>query len=125
METIELKKIEIFFCNVNKAMGLSGHCHYGEVTIELKTTGEIGFPSFKNTYEEISNFVQGLNLKGFKGTNEEVLRYIHNELLCFEYKECLAYDGGFELYKTTLKVMGVQDENNHSNGFTTYRKYAV
>ena len=123
MESITLKPIEIFFCNVNNDMNLKGHCHYAEVILEFQTVGKIGFPSFKDTFNEIMDFVQNLKLKGFKGTNEDLLRYIHDEVSRKKLQTTANYKGNYSLLSTTLKVMGVQDENNHSNGFTTYKKW--
>ena len=107
---------------MNKDMNLTGHCHYGEVIIEFETIGKIGFPSFKDTHLEIESFLQGLKLKGLNMTNEGVLRFIVEELEKFDYPATEKYGGNFKLCTVTLKVMGVQDENNHSNGFTTYTK---
>ena len=122
METIQLKPIEIFFCNINKDMNLTGHCHYAEVIIEFETLGEIGFPAFKDTFLEVESFVQGLKLTGLKMTNEGVLRFITEELEKFDYPATKKYSGKFKVCTVTLKIMGVQDENNHANGFTTYTK---
>tara|TARA_R110000751_G_scaffold221781_1_gene324123 strand:+ start:60 stop:437 length:378 start_codon:yes stop_codon:yes gene_type:complete len=121
METITLSPINIFFCNTNKEMGLKGHCHFAEVILKFETYGEIGFPVFKNTVGEIENFLQfELKLKGFAGTNEALGRMINKELLDFDYSEAKKFGGSFGLKSTTLKVMGVSDENNHSNGFAIY-----
>ena len=120
-ETITLKPIGIFFCNTNKDMGLSAHCHYAEVQITFQTIGDIGFPSFHDTFEEVKNFVQGLKLKPFKGTNEMVARYIWNQLLDFDFPATQKYGGDFEAHSMTLNVMGLRDENNHADGFTTYK----
>ena len=124
METITLEPIRIFFCNINAEMGLKGHCHYAEVIIEWETIGEIGYPSFAHTNKEVRDFVQGLELKGIKGTNEQVLRYIWDSLGNIDFEECEKYNGKFRLYSLTLKVMGVKDSNNHDDGFTTYKKTA-
>ena len=124
METVTLKPIEIFFCNVNSEMNLTGHCHYAEVIVQFENIGDIGFPSFKETYEELMNFVQSRKLKGIKGTNEYVLRYLFDQIKMFDFSRTKKYKGKFKLRSVTLKVMGVQDENNHSNGFTVYKKTA-
>lgn len=123
METITIGGIKIFFCNQNKEMGLSGHCHFAEVEVEFLTTEEIGYPSFKHTNDEIRSFIRSLRLKGIKGTNEDVLRLIFNELRGFNFSETQKYDGGFSVHCVTLKVMGVEDENNHDDGFTVYKKW--
>jgi hypothetical protein len=123
METITLTPINIFFCNINKEMNLTGHCHYATVTLKFETTGEMGFPVFKETVRQISNFLQKdlKQLKGFPGTNEAIGRMINQEMLFFDYSEAEKYKGcSFRLFSTTLKVMGVNDENNHSDGFAVY-----
>ena len=122
METVILEPIKVFFCNINKEMNLGGHCHYAEVIPEFETLGAIGFPSFHNTNNEVKDFLQGLNLKGFKGTNEDVLRFICKELNAFHFNQTKPFNCKFRLHKVILKVMGVRDENNHADGFTTYTK---
>lgn len=123
METITLSPINIFFCNVNKEMNLTGHCHYAQVVLEFETIGLLGFPVFKETVSEIANKLQHeIKLKGFPGTNEAIGRMINNEMLNFHYSETKKYEGcKFRLKSTTLKVMGVNDENNHSDGFANYK----
>lgn len=122
MELITLSPINIFFCNVNKVMKLSGHCHYATVILSYRTVGEVGFPVFKSTVGEIAGYLQHeLQLKALPMTNEAVGRYIYNHMREFHYSETKQYEGcAFELYRVVLNVMGVNDVNNHSDGFATY-----
>lgn len=120
METITLKPIEIFFCNANDDMGLTGHCHFAQVTIVFESLAPIGFPSFNMTYAELGKMIRDLKLKPVRGTNEDVARMIMAAVEAYAYPSTTAFKGLWRVYGLTLDVMGVQDENNHSDGFTRY-----
>lgn len=121
METITLNNIPLFFCNVNKEMGLTGHCHHADLSITFETLTSVGYPSFKKTNDFVRKHVQSLPLKGFKGTNEDVAAAIFGHLVLMDLDIFDEYVGKFRVYKIKLNVYSHEDENNHDNGYTTYK----
>lgn len=121
MRTITIGPFPFMFSNRNEEMKLTPHAHHADVMVEYVTVGAIGYPSFKDTNAEVKNFIQNLKLKGFRGTNEDVVNYIFSELDSFrlqaaeKYGNCL-----YKLNSITVKVYSHQDENNHDDGATIY-----
>jgi hypothetical protein len=125
-EFITLQPVGIFFCNINKDMNLTGHCHYADVQCTFETLGAYGFPVFYDTAEELKNFIQNLPIyKGFKGTNEELVRQLFYRIAAAvedeNFETVRRFEGSqFTLHKITVRIMGLKDANNHADGFTIY-----
>jgi hypothetical protein len=120
MELIKTKEIHLLFSNINDEMKLKGHAHHAIVSFEFETLGSVGFPAFKQTVDELRKFVLALPIKGFRGTNEAIIRMIHGAVKTADLSECTRYNGRFRLFQTNLAILGVDDELNHDEGATLY-----
>ena len=125
MNTIEVGPFSIFFTNVNTEMKLPGHSHFALVKLTYLTTGQMGFPSFRDTHQEIHEKLREVTARPFRNsTNEDVLQKIIESLFEFKPESAKRYDtekSGYELISVVLQVRGVFDHIGHADSFTTYR----
>ena len=111
----------IFFTNVNTAMGIPGHSHFAEVTLEFRSLGAIGFPAFEHTYEVIQAYLVAATVNPFRGaTNEDVADQLWNVIQKVDWSALDHFGGKFELCRLELAVRGVPDKIGHADGFTRY-----
>lgn len=124
METITVGPLQSFFSNKNDEMGLKGHSHACNVTLEYRTLGSTGFPAFESTYRDLQERIKQVLGKPIRGTNEVVGRLLWQELANFSTPEMERWGGGYRLVKLTLGVLGVPDEIGHADGYTFYSYFA-
>lgn len=102
-------------------MNLRGHSHYAQVNFEFRTVGQVGFPSFAHTHEEIQGHLIALTRKPFTdATNEDVLRQLFEYFLTVKLQRVKEYNCLFELVKMEMLVRGVPDDIGHADSFTKY-----
>ena len=120
-ETVTVGPFSAFFTNVNKEMGLAGHSHFAQVTLEYANDGARGFPAFADTYAAIHEYLQTLTASPFRDcTNEEVARRLFNQFFTFRDPRFDRWGGAYHLIRLTLAVRGVPDRIGHADGFTSY-----
>ena len=121
--SITVGPFSIMFCNVNKEMGLAGHCHFAEVYCEFDTLASTGFPSFEETHNVVQEVLKDVtDRKSFKDhTNEKVALALFEIVDSMESPEFDKYGGQWKLRALTLRVRGVPDHIGHANGFTEYK----
>jgi len=120
-QQIKIKDFSIFFTNINKEMNLSGHSHFGLVSMTFDHN-KTGFPAFGATYQDIKNELEQFTEKAFReSTNEEVARRLFSHFAELDYgKFNWPYETKFWLTSLTLSVRGVQDKWGHADGFADY-----
>jgi hypothetical protein len=119
--TISVGPIDIFFTNVNRAMGLRAHSHYGRVTVVYDTLGRHGYPSFRETNDALRERIHTLTRNVFKdATNEDIADRIFEHLDGYEDKVWQPWGGSYQLRAVHLDVIGVIDEIGHDDSTTTY-----
>jgi len=140
LETITVGPLGLEFHNLNSAMKLKGHRHYGTVEVTFQTLAEVGFPAFRDTVEPMEAAIQEATAAPFRdpGTNEQVAQAMFDLFDGWAHESCLKYnapgairgdtsrltaDGEvacFRLLAIRLGVMGVRDKIGHNPGMTYY-----
>lgn len=121
MRTITIGPFPFMFSNRNEEMNLTPHAHHADVEVEYVTRGAIGYPSFKDTNLDVKIFIQSLKLKGFKGTNEDVVNHIFQSLDMWKPPSAEKYGNcNYILNSIKVRVYSYYDENHHDDGVTTY-----
>lgn len=128
-KTITIGPFGVQFINVNKPMGLPGHQHYAEISVELDTTGDIGYPSFEETNDCVYDFLVGATERAFRdATNEDVEERIFEGLCAWLRSDnpdlppvLKKWGGHYRVRAMSVGVMGVRDKIGHAPGMTYYR----
>lgn len=121
MRTITVGPFPFMFSNRNEKMNLTPHAHHATILVEYLTSGDMGYPSFKDTNAELKEKIQNLKLKGFHGTNEDVVNYIFDQLESWQPPSGIKYGTtAYKLNSIQVSVYSHQDENNHDDGVTMY-----
>lgn len=121
-KTITVGPFSAFFFNVNREMGLPGHSHFAQITLEFRTNGDgHGFPAFGETYKAIQDHIIKLTEKPFRdATNEVVADRLYEAFTHLDDERITKWGGDFTLVRMTLSVRGVPDKIGHADGFTDY-----
>lgn len=122
-ETITVGPVGVFFCNTNTAMALRSHCHTGAVTVVFATTGEVGYPSFRDTNEALRQRIReltGVERPFRDATNEDVCRRLFQALDGWTCPQWQRWAGSYHLHAVHLDVIGVDDKIGHDPGVTRY-----
>jgi hypothetical protein len=136
VETVTTGPYGIQFTNKNRDMGLPGHSHFAEVTLEflslppdptktlLRNPPKQGFPVFQCTAEPIQRRLAAVVAKPIIGTNEEVARQIFAAFDGWTCPEAENFGGEWRLNAVILSVQGVLDAIGHSysRGVYTVRR---
>jgi uncharacterized glyoxalase superfamily metalloenzyme YdcJ len=119
--SITIGPFGVFFTNVNTAMKLAGHSHYGEITLRFATLEARGFPAFATTYAVVQSRLVELTAKPFRdATNEDVADQLFAAFDGWTDPAIASWGGAWQLDRLDLAVRGVLDKIGHADGFTTY-----
>jgi hypothetical protein len=122
--TVVVGPFPIYFGNVNKAMGLRGHYHTGAVTLHYGyPQAAHGYPSFKETNDELRGHLVELTHGIFKdATNEDVATRLWEDLVWWMGDTWRQWGGTYWLDRLDLDVEGVHDDIGHDASTTRYTR---
>lgn len=114
----------VFFTNVNRQMGLSGHSHFATVKLTYRAEGDdksLAFPSFKDTHADVQSTLQQIFDRPFRDhTNEDIARTLFAHFRNWTSPAIEKRGCAFRLTGIELAVRGVPDRIGHADGFTVY-----
>ena len=125
--TIRVGPFPVFFGNVNEEMGLRGHYHHATITLVYGyTSGDHGYPVFKDTNDAIRRELQHFTKGIFRNaTNEVVLERLFDHFAGFFPPEWHQWGGAYWLNSAELAINGVWDDIGHDAGVGVYTTSVV
>lgn len=122
--TVMVGPFPIYFGNVNQLMGLRGHHHTAQVTMEyLAVDPRHGYPSFRSTNDAIRARLEshtGVRNTFRDATNEDVADRLFQTFHGWVAPEWQSWGGDYTLTALHLDVEGVYDDIGHDAGVTRY-----